>query len=135
VLAQNAYRTRSFLPSEIPLALGEGIPKRLQKIVLRELGLEDAKKLRQLNFQWCDFSDDSLFDVDREEHTIFLNRAYRRSLLHGLDGSSTDIPVTKCLLFLLLREVFYSERLSSRVREKIDQTNGILIAAIKHERT
>ena len=132
--AQNAYRSRSFLPTEIPLSLGDGIPKRLQKVVMNELGLAKEKKLRRLNFQWCNFDDDSLFDVDREEHTIFLNRAYRRSLLHGLDGSSTDIPVTKCMLFLLLREVFYSERISSRVREKIDQANAILVAAIKHER-
>jgi hypothetical protein len=134
VLAQSAYRTRSVLPTDIPLVLGEGIPKRLQKVMLRQFGLEKAKKLRQLNFQWCDFDEDSLFDVDREEHTIFLNRAYRKSLLHGLDGSSTDIPVTKCLLFLLLREVFYSERLSSRIREKIEQANDILVEALKHER-
>jgi hypothetical protein len=134
-LAQSAYRSKSALPSEIPLALGEGISKRLQLVVLRELGLKDAKKLRRLNFEWCDFADDSLFDVDRDAHSILLNRLYRRSLLHGLDGSSTDLPVTKCLLFLLLREVFYSERVSSRVREKIYQANRILVAAIKHERS
>ena len=97
--AQNAYRSRSALPSEIPLALGAGIPKKLQKKVVRELNLEKQKKLRRLSFQWRDFEDSSLFEVDRGELTIFLNRAYRRSLLHGLDGSSTDIPVTKCLLF------------------------------------
>jgi hypothetical protein len=134
-LAERAYRSKSALPSEIPLALGQGVSKRLQQAVLRELGLKTAKKLRRLNFEWCDFSDDSLFDVDRDAHTIMLNRAYRRSLLHGLNGSSTDAPVTKCLLFLLLRDVFYSERVSSRVREKIDQANRILVAAIKHERS
>jgi len=132
-LAEIAYRSKSKLPSEIPLALGEGISKRLQQVVLKELGLKTAKRIRRLNFEWCDFSDDSLFDVDA--HTIMLNRVYRRSLLHGLAGSSTDAPVTKCLLFLLLREVFYSERVSSRVREKIDQANRILVAAIKHERS
>lgn len=132
--ADIAYRSKSALPSEIPLALGQGISKDLQRRVLRELGLKDAKKIRKLNFEWCDFNDDSLFDIDRDAHTIMLNRVYRRSLLHGLSGSSTDAPVTKCLLFLLLREVFYSERLSSRVREKVEQANRILVAAIKHER-
>jgi hypothetical protein len=132
--AERAYRSKSALPTEIPVALGEGISKRLQQVVLQELGLKNATKVRRLNFEWCDFNDDSLFDVDRDAHTIMLNRAYRRSLLHGLTGSSTDAPVTKCLLFLLLREVFYSERLSSRVREKIEQANRILVAAIKHER-
>jgi hypothetical protein len=133
-LAETAYRSKPAAPSEIPLALGEGISKRLQQAVLKELGLKNAKKLRRLNFEWCDFSDDSLFDVDRDAHTIMLNRTYRRSLLHGLAGSSTDAPVTKCLLFLLLREVFYSERLSSRIREEIELANRILVAAIKHER-
>src|SRR5262249_8210643 len=101
----------------------------------RELGLKKSTRVRKLKFDWCDLDEDSLFDLDRERDAILLNRKYRRALLHGLSGSSTDVPVTKCLLFLLLREVFYSERLSSRARDKLDQANRILLAAMKYERT
>ena len=132
--AEHAYRTKSLTHNEIPLALGQGIPKMLQRRIVQELGLNKSARVRKLRFEWSDLDRSRLFDVDREREAIILNRQYRRSLLHGLSGSSTDIPVTKCLLFLLLREVFYSERLSSRVRERLDQVNRILLAAIKYER-
>jgi hypothetical protein len=134
-LAEQAYRSKSLSHSEIPLVLGKGIPKALQDKIVRELGLKKSAKVRKLKFEWGDLEPDYLFDVDRERDAILLNRDYRRALLHGLSGSSTDIPVTKCLLFLVLREVFYSERLSSRAREKLDQANRILLAALKYERT
>lgn len=134
-LADVAYRSKSLSHSEIPLVLGEGVPKKLQQLVIRELGLNKAKKLRKLQFKWSNLDSDHLFEVERETDSILLNREYRRNLLHGLSGSSTDIPVTKCLLFLILREVFYSERLSARARERIEQTNRILLAAIRHERS
>jgi histidine kinase/DNA gyrase B/HSP90-like ATPase len=133
--AEQAYRTKSVPHTELPLTLGQGIPKMLQSRIVRELGLKKSARVRKLKFEWCDLDEDYLFDLDRERDAILLNRQYRRSLLHGLSGSSTDVPVTKCLLFLLLREVFYSERLSSRAREKLDQANRILLAAIKYERT
>jgi hypothetical protein len=132
--AEQAYRIKSLAQTEIPLVLGQGIPKMLQRRILHELGLKKSVRVRKLKFEWHDLDEDYLFDVDRDREAIILNRQYRRSLLHGLSGSSTDIPVTKCLMFLLLREVFYSERLSSRAREKLDQANRILLAAIKYER-
>jgi len=134
-LAEHAYRSKSLSHSEIPLALGKGIPKALQNKITSELEIKRSTRVRRLKFEWSDLDEECLFDVDRDSDTILLNRMYRRSLLHGLSGSSTDIPVTKCLLFLLLREVFYSERLSSRTRDRLDQANRILTAAIKYERT
>jgi len=133
--AEQAYRSKSLAHSELPLVLGNGVPKMLQHSVAQELGIKKSTKFRRLKFEWCDLDKGCLFDVDRERDAIRLNRGYRRTLLHGLSGSSTDIPVTKCLLFLLVREVFYSERLSSKAREELERANRILIAALKYERS
>ena len=80
-------------------------------------------------------SHDIFFEIDRERGELNLNSVYRRQLLHGLDGSSADVPVLKCLLFLALRDAIASDRTGSKIREYLDRMNRILVKAVRYERS
>lgn len=132
--ADETYRTKPVPEKELPLIPVDGLPAGLRDFLLKELRIEGTKRFRKLKFVWSKLDDDHLFELDRDLDTLRLNKTYRRQLLHGLDGSSADIPVVKCLLFLVLRDVLYSQRISTKVRERMEQANRILACAVKHER-
>jgi hypothetical protein len=134
-LANKAYRKRQFTAKELPLVPGEGFPSVLQEFLYYELKLDETTKCRKVGFKWAELDDDSFFWINPDEDTIYLNRDYRNQLLHGLKGSSTDIPVVKCLLFFLAADALYADRLGPKVRERIDLINLVLKRAVKYERT
>lgn len=133
-LADSAYRTRKVTDDELPLIPSTGLPAKLSEYLHSELRIKATSRHRDLKIEWGEFDDDSFFDFDRDEGRLYLNQEYRRQLMHGLPGSSADIPVVKCLIFLLLRDAILSQRTGARVREQIDQLNRILAEAVKHER-
>jgi hypothetical protein len=132
--ANDAYRVREHTNAELPLIPGRGLPRDLRLLLQKELKIAGIRRSRKLQFEWTQLPKDKFFDLDREADVLHLNRCYRRQLLNGLKGSSTDLPVMKCLLFLLLREFYYSARMSAKVREFVEQVNRILVAAVRHER-
>lgn len=134
-VAEETYRTKPVTEDELPLIPVDGLPSDLRDFLLKELRIDGTKRFRKLKFAWSPLGDDEFFELDSDHDTLRLNKLYRRQLLHGLDGSSTDIPVVKCLLFLVLRDVLYSQRISSKVRERVEQANRILACAVKHERS
>lgn len=133
-IADETYRTRIIANTDLPLIPSVGLPSELKDFLHKELRIKDTERHRDLQFEWTDFHDDSFFDIGRDEGKLYLNRIYRKQLLHGLNGSSTDIPVVKCLLFFVLREVLASERLGQKSREQMELLNRVLVKAVKHER-
>jgi hypothetical protein len=133
-VADEAYRKRKVTEAELPLIPSTGLPTPLAKFLHRELRLEKTTKHRDLKIGWKRLPRESFFDIDRDAGRLYLNRYYRRRLLHGLSGSAADIPVIKCLLFLVLEDALSSERMGSRIRERIDQANRILVQAVRYER-
>jgi hypothetical protein len=133
-LADSAYRTRKITDAELPLIPSTGLPAKLSEFLHAELRIKATSRHRDLKIEWAPFTDDAFFDFDRDEGRLYLNQDYRRQLMHGLPGSSADIPVVKCLLFLLLRDAIMSQRTGSKIREHIDQLNRILVESVKHER-
>ena len=133
-LADKAYRSRVPIDAELPLIPSAGLPARLSAFLHDELQIAKTNRFRELNIEWAPLPEESFFDFDRDEGKLFLNLAYRKQLLHGLPGSSADIPVVKCLIFLLLRDAIMSQRTGTKVRKQIDQLNRILVQAVKYER-
>jgi hypothetical protein len=133
-IAQETYRTKPVTEEELPLIPVDGLPAELRDMLLKELRIEGTKRYRKLKFTWSQLDEGEFFRLDRDNNTLSLNKNYRRLLLHGLPGSSADIPVIKCLLFFVLRDVLYSQRMSAKTRERIEQANRILAHAVKHER-
>jgi hypothetical protein len=133
-IADEAYRKRQATESELPLIPSAGLPSDLSRFLHDELRIKRTSKHRDLKIVWEYFDTDEFFDIDRDRGLLFLNRAYRKQLLHGLPASGADIPVVKCLLFLVLEEALSSERMGPRIRERIEQINRILVEAVKYER-
>ncbi len=133
-MADQAYRTRQITEAELPLIPTSGLPKELIVYLQRELRHKATKKHRDLRIQWDSLEDDEFFRIDRDEGRLFLNRSFRKRLLHGLPGSAGDVPIVKCLLFLVLEEALTSERMGAKLRERVEQVNRLLLRAIKYER-
>jgi len=134
VLAEEAYRKRQLTHAELPLIPSVGLPSELTAFLHSQLRLEATARHRDLHIQWRDMEKATFFEIDREGGYLHLNRAYRRQLLHGLPSGGADIPVVKCLLFLVLEDALSSERMGPKIRERVEQVNRILVEAIKYER-
>jgi hypothetical protein len=133
-VADKTYRKRKLANNELPLIPTTGIPKRLSRFMQRELRLETTDKFRGLRIAWKRLEAAEFFQIDRENERLYVNRRFRRRLLHGTSSSSADAPVLKCLLFLALRDALSSEREGTRIRERIEQANKILVRAVRCER-
>jgi hypothetical protein len=133
-LAQAAYRKRQLTEAELPLIPSDGLPADLTAFLHKELRIKRTTKHRDLKFRWAPLSKSTFFAMDRDAGVLTLNRVYRRALLNGLPGSSADVPVVKCLLFLALRDALASQRLGPNLKEQVDQVNRILVRAVRHER-
>lgn len=133
-LANEAYRKRSATHSELPLIPSVGLPSGLSDFLHRERRLKSTAKHRDLKIKWKTLDTSEFFDIDRDAGHLYMNRLYRKRLLHGLPGSAADLPVLKCLLFLVLEDALSSERMGSKIRERLEQINRVLVHAVKYER-
>lgn len=133
-IAQNAYRKRKPAESDLPLIPSQGLPSDLTSFLHKQLRLKATAKHRDLKFQWKKLGKSLFFYIERDTGQLFLNSIYRKQLLHGLRSSSTDIPVIKCLLFLVLEDTLSSERMSPQSRQEVEKVNRILVKAVKYER-
>jgi hypothetical protein len=134
-IADEAYRTRRLAPAELPLIPSLGLPAALTSFLHDELRIKGTAKHRDLKISWKSLSKEMFFEIDRDAGHLYLNSLYRRRLLHGLPGSAADIPVVKCLLFLVLEYALSSERMGPRIREAAEKVNRILVEAVKYERS
>jgi len=133
-LADETYRTRQRTEAELPLIPSLGLPSELKKFLHHELRIKATAKHRDLKIRWEKLGKDLFFEIDRDNGFLNLNRTYRRQLLHGLPASSADVPVVKCLLFLVLEDALGSERMGPKIRERLELVNGILVKAVRYER-
>jgi hypothetical protein len=131
--AEQAYtesqqRTRSRTAVIPP---GKGIEPRIRNEIRDEIPLARADELKIL---WKGFVTDDLFEVDRDNATLWLNQTYRRALLGGRRGGLNDVPVVKTLLFLLVQEVFHGSYLGASKRDNIEMWQEILTVAARVEK-
>lgn len=133
-VADATYRKRALTQAELPLIPSQGLPADLIKILRDELRIEGTSKSNGLKFIWADMPKDTFFEIDRNEDSLYINKKYRKLMLHGTPGSSADAPVFKCLMFFALEDALLSERTGSRMRERLDRINRILVRAVRHER-
>lgn len=133
-LADEAYRKKAATEAELPLIPSRGLPAPLSRQLHKQLKIKKTRKHRDLQIGWAPLSKDKFFEFDRREGHLWINRAYRKRLLHGLPASQSDLPVMKCLLFLLLQDVLTSQRTGPKDKQRIDMINSILVEAVAHER-
>ena len=132
-LADKAYRKRQLKVTELPVVPLSGLPAALREFLRNELKLKGTAKTNKISIKWGSLEDDCFFWVNPDEPAIYLNKAFRRALLCGRNGSSADIPVIKTLLFFLLSEAFSAERFGPRLKERLDLLNRTLVQAVRFE--
>lgn len=131
--ANHAYRHDNRAFEDYPLLPTIGLPSELVEIAREELAGGRQRNVRSVKAEWAELSSPDFFEIDRERLVIRLNKSYRTAVLGGRRGTSADAPIIKLLLFMLLREDFDKERMSSSRKEQLDALNRLLSNAVSFE--
>jgi hypothetical protein len=132
--AIETYRTKtSAVDTEPPLVPGRGVGSALARQLRRHVVGRSRRETRGVEFVWKAMPADRFFEVDRNRDIIYLNRAYRAAVLHGLRGSAADAPLIKTLLFLLLEDDLDRQRDSGLSREWLSRCQAMLVAAARSQ--
>ena len=132
-LAERVYRKKDTRAhSDYPFVPDGSLPAdvvRRAKEVLAEDG-----KTRVVEIVWDDLSEfGALFEIDRDNLCLRLDKRMRKQLLGGRRASAADLPVVKLLFFLLLAEDFDKARHSAQRRKRLTVVTEMLNAALKFE--
>jgi hypothetical protein len=133
-VAEDVFRTSKKRSSERRRMIhpGSGFPRGLKNAIKSEipaLNNHDA-----IDIRWRQFTDDTFFEVDRENNTLWLNKRYRKMLLGGKHGGLNDLPLIKTLLYLLMENVFEGQFLGARDKDNVDLWQELLTIAVRAER-
>lgn len=128
--ADEAYRASAIPVSSEVILPGKGLPVALQRKIARIVA-GDSEQAREIQFEWRQFESDGLFEPDAANDVIYLNLQYRPLLAEKGSHSSSDIPLIKSLLFLLLSPDLQQRRMSKKRSEWHEQCNEVLAAALK----
>ncbi len=129
--AQAIYRKQERAnPENQPLVPGTGIAAALRQAV-KDILVTERRRTRPVEFEWTRISPEELFALDRDNGRILLNKEWRHRILDGRRASSADAPLLKLLLFLLVRDDLDTDRVSRVRKERLDQINRILLAALR----
>jgi len=131
--ANQAYRHDDRAVDDFPLTPVTGLPGELIQLAREELADGRERKIRGVRIEWATLAGPDFFELDREQLTIRLNKNYRSAVLGGQRGTTTDAPIVKILLFLLLQEDFDRNRMSGGRKERLDAINRLLSEAVEHE--
>jgi hypothetical protein len=128
-LAQQVYRKRDHKAAAARrLVLGAGAPAKLRRVMLE--GIEAAEgEVRPVSFRWIDLDGSEFFRVDRDGDRILLNERYRNDVLAGLEPESSDVPLLKTLLLLLLEQDLKRSRVPAKRKQELAKINQLLISA------
>lgn len=110
---------------------GRGLSPKVRKAIGNELDYLPGEE--PIEIRWADLSDDSFFEIDREDHVIWLNRAYRWAVIGERDASLNDAPLVKALLYLLLEDLFRGAYLGAKDKDNIQLWQSILTTAAQVE--
>lgn len=110
---------------------GRGFTPGLRDTIESEI---EALESDPVDLRWRDFDNDQLFDIDRGEQTIWLNKRYRKMLLGDRHAGLNDLPLIKTMLYLLMEDVFQGEYLGPRDKDNIELWKSVLTTAVRAER-
>lgn len=132
-LAERVYRKKDTrAQSDYPLVPDGSLPAEVARRAKEVLA--DGGKTRAIEIVWDDLSEfGALFDVDRNNMRLRLDKRMRKQLLGGKRATAADLPVVKLLFFLLLEEDFDKARNSAQRRKQLEAITEMLNAALKFE--
>ncbi|MGC0363081.1 hypothetical protein ABH922_001065 [Rhodococcus sp. 27YEA15] len=83
---------------------------------------------------WRALARDQFFEVDLKSRTLWINARFRRDLLGYRSLDTTDAPVLKSLLYLLVGDMFEGTRISARQKDTMQAWQEVLVAALEAHR-
>ena len=86
-----------------------------------------------IDIRWYDLRNDALFEIDKGQRAIALNRKYRWALIGDREATLNDAPLLKALLYLLVKDLFEGEYLGAKEKDNITLWQAILTEAAKKE--
>jgi hypothetical protein len=110
---------------------GRGFAPRVRKAIAREL--EPIPGEDPVDIRWEDLAEDVFFEVDRDEHVIWINKRFRWAVLGDRDASLNDAPLVKALLYLLAEDLFHGAYLGAKDKDNIELWQSILTSAAEAE--
>ncbi|GGL71467.1 hypothetical protein GCM10010129_13890 [Streptomyces fumigatiscleroticus] len=134
--AESAYREGSRRTEIVRKAVtppGKGLDPKVKRVIKEELPEKPGEE--PIAFAWSALPHDRFFDLDRENNTVLLNKAFREDFNDGRRGGANDAPVTKTLLYLLLEDCFGLGRWERTRQDRVDYWNTILLASVQAQRT
>ncbi|MEU1048404.1 ATP-binding protein [Streptomyces sp. NPDC005897] len=108
---------------------GKGMDPKIKRVIKEELPQKPGEE--PIAFTWATLPPDKFFDLDRENNSVLLNKAFRGDFNDGRRGGSNDAPVTKALLYLLLEDCFGLGRWERSRQDRVDYWNTILLASVR----
>jgi hypothetical protein len=131
--ADETYRKRKLTDSELPLIPASGLPAALVRFLQDQMRHEKTSKYRPLKIKWKFLEKDEFFQIDRDSDTLFINKAFRRTILRGAPATPADVPLFKCLLVVALDGALTSERVGAKLRARLELLNAIMVEAVNYE--
>ena len=127
--AVDTYRDVTDEEDHKQLTPGAGLPVALQRKISSILSADS--RARQIRFEWTDLDHDLFFFADPAAETVYLNSNYRSRFVEKGAHSTSDVPLVKLLLFLLLSPDLKKSRSSKKRNEWHAICNEMLVAAVK----
>ena len=126
--AQSVYRRSDRrAQKELPLIPGQGLPKGVANVLRRKVA--PAGDGRVVDIVWGDLADsESIFDIDRVERRIVLNRRLRSEYA---DIPDEALNVLKVFLYFLLQDDLDNERSSASRKERLSIINETLARTLQ----
>jgi hypothetical protein len=106
---------------------GKGFEPHVKKVLGAELRFVEGEP--PIDARWARLATRDLFEIDRDQRTIWLNERYRAALLGDRRGSLNDAPLVKTLIYLLVEDVFHGQYLGSRDKDNIELWQASLTSA------
>lgn len=129
--AIEVYRIRGEAKLKPVVPPGAGIRAELQRAVRDNLPV--IPRDEEVEVRWETLPSDRFFRIDRNDRVLTLNAKYRKMVLGNRRASGADAPLTKILLYLLINEVFRTQRESAIERATLDAYQAILVTAANCE--
>jgi len=129
--AIDVYRTKSSSTMRPVVPPGPGLRADVRKVIRNSFPV--IPRDEEVTIRWGRLPADSFFEIDRENRVLTLNSAYRKAVLGSRAASKSDAALVKSLLFLLLNNMFRTQRESAIERATLAAYQAVLVSAVRGE--
>jgi hypothetical protein len=129
--AIEVYRAKSNATMKPIIPPGPGLRSDVRKMIRNNFPV--IPRDEEVTIRWARLPADEFFKIDRDNRVLTLNARYRRAVLGGRAGSKADAPIVKSLLFLLVNDMFRTQRESAVEKSTIAAYQAVLVSAARSE--